>query len=411
LLGLLGAPARASDGPAPSILGARGPVALPAGGDPQTAFRMPSGVGWSLQNQIDLDVFVAWYRSTAENSLNDLSKEGVGGALSFGAVLVPDPEGPITLHFGLAPELGAISPARTSVRYTTYPDTIGLRADTMFVTAAASLVFTPTRWLALGASLQVIPAIQKTRLLLGGGGQSLDLAGSPQVNGVPLPGSPTYAEFLQLVPAGDSDPTLLYEASATALHLDALVSVSFCPTDRLSIGLAYRPRSWDAIPFRGDAEIDATGTVSAALAGLDPALRALFLATLPDGGTKGFQAEYDLEQEGPWVPQSVRLSLAWWPTESLLLAGEVVWTDWHGAFGESKVVLTNGSNADFNHVLGSDRVVVRAPTRWESRWTASAQVAWRVLPAWTLRAGFHYGESPLNPTLVGNISTPSFAST
>ena len=29
-------------------------------------------------------------------------------------------------------------------------------------------------------------------------------------------------------------------------------------------------------------------------------------------GARGFGAEYDLEQEGPYVPQSLRLSLAWW---------------------------------------------------------------------------------------------------
>lgn len=409
---LLISPAGGSDGPAPSILGARGPVALPAGGDPHTAFRMPSGVGWALQNQVELDLFVAYFRSTAKNQRNDLVKDGIGGAGSLGAVLVPDEDAPFTLHLGLYPELGAISPKPTRVNYTTFPG-IGLRADTMFVTAAGSLVYTPTRWLSLGVALQVTPGIMQHRLLLGGSGQqTLDLGGSPRIAGVPLPGDPTYAEFLDLVPSGPpSDPTLVYRASGTALHLNALLSLTLCPTDRLAIGLAWRPRSWAALPFRGEAEIDATATVEAALAGLDPSLRALFMATLPDGGRNGFQARYDMEQEGPYVPQTARLSLAWWPTDELLLAGEVAWTDWHGAFGRSTVVLTGGTNADFNHVVGANRVVVRAPTRWKSQWTASVQVAWRVLPPLTLRAGFHYGESPLNPKLVGSISTPSFAST
>lgn len=412
LCSLLIGRAGGSDGPAPSILGARGPVALPAGGDPHSAFRMPSGVGWALQNQVDLDLFLAYYRSSARNQLNDLVKEGVGGAASLGVVLVPDLDAPFTLHLGLYPELGAISPARTRVNYTTFPG-IGLRGDTMFVTAAASLVYAPTRWLSLGLSFQATPAILKNRLLLGGSGQqTLELGGSPQISGVPLPGSPTYAEFLDLVPSGAaSDPTLVYQANGTAFHLNALLSLTLCPTDRLALGFAWRPRSWDAIPFRGEARIDATATVDAALAGLDPSLQAVFLATLPDGGRNGFQARYKFEQEGPYVPQTARLSLAWWPTDELLLAGEVCWTDWHGAFGQATVVLSEGSNRDFNHVVGSDRIVVRAPTRWKSQWTASIQAAWRPLTDWTFRGGFHYGRSPMNQKLLGSISTPSLACT
>lgn len=408
---LAGGSARASDGPAPSVLGARGPVALPMGGDPQSAFRMPSGVGWSLQSQVDLDLFLAWYRSSAENRLNDLVKEGVGGALSLGAVLVPDEEGPFTLHLGIYPELGALSPSRTKVHYETIPH-IGLRADTMFVTLAGGVAFAPTRWLSFGASAHVIPVITQNRLLLGGsgGGQTLELAGSPAINGVPLPGNPTYAEFLRLVPQGAAaDPTLIYEAKGEGLHLSGLVSVTLCPSERFAVGLAYRPRSFDAVPLGGEAEIDASLTVDSALGGLPGPVRQLFLATLPDGGRNGWKASYQFTQEGPYVPQQVRLSLAWWPSERVLLAGEVVWTDWHGAFGEATISLTEGSNRDFNWVVGSSRVVVRAPTRWHSRWTASGQVAWRVLDPLTLRLGFHYGESPLNPQVLGSISTPSLA--
>ena len=402
----------ASDGPAPSILGARGPVALPAAGDPHTGFRMPSGLGWSLEHQVELDLFVAWFRSSAQNRLNDLEKEGVGGAASLGAVIVPDPEGPLVFHAGFYPELGAISPARTRVRYESYPG-IGLRVDTMFVTIAGSMVYTPVPWLALGVSLQVSPGVTQQRLLLGGGGQTLELAGSPRISGVPLPGDPTYADFLQLVPApnGGRDPTLVYRARGKALHLNALLSLTLFPIEQLAIGLAWRPRSLEVLPFRGEAQIDAQATVDEAIGGLPPPIRALFLSTLPDGGRNGFKARYRLEQRGPYVPQTVRLTLAWWPAASVLVAGEVAWTDWHGAFEAAEVELTRGSNADFNHVLGSDRVKVRAATRWKSRWTASAQVAWGVTSRLTLRAGFHLGRSPLNPQVVGSISTPSFACT
>lgn len=412
LLLALALPALGSDGPTPSILGARGPVALPAAGDPHSAFRMPSGLGWSLEHQVELDLFVAWFRSTAENSLNDLEKEGVGGAASLGAVIVPDEDGPLVFHAGFYPELGAISPARTRVRYESFPG-IGLRVDTMFVTIAGSMVWTPVKWLSLGLSLHVHPGITQQRLLLGGGGQTLELAGSPKIAGVPLPGDPTYADFLQLVPAssGGRDPTLVYRARAKALHLGGLLSMTLFPVEQVAIGLAWRPRSFEVLPFRGEAEIDAQATVDGAIGGLSPPLRSLFLATLPDGGRNGFKARYRLEQKGPYVPQHARLSIAVWPKSSILIAAEVAWTDWHGAFDEAVVVLSRGTNTDFNHVLGSDRVTVRARTRWKSRWTGSAQVAWCATDRLTVRGGFHVGQSPLNPKVVGSISTPSFACT
>lgn len=402
---------RASDGPAPAFFGARGPVALPAGGDPQTAYRMPSGIGWSLEHQIDLDVFFVYFTATAKNALNDVDKDGVGAAMSFGAIIVPDVDVPVRLHVGLYPDQGALAPSRTRVRYTTFPDKVGLKVDSVFFSVATSLVFAPTPWLSIGASLHVIPTYSRQLLVLGGGGQRLELAGSPQINGVPLPGNPTYADFLDLVPNDATDPTLFYDSRAYGLHVSGLVSVTLAPLPDLAIGLAYRPRSLEAVPLTGEARIDAGRTLSSALASLDPSLQALFLSTLPNGGTRGFEADYDLKQEGPYVPQSVRLSLAWWPTERLLLAGEVAWTEWSRAFKSAKVTLTDGSNEDFNFVVGGDRVVVKAQTRWKNRWTASTQVAFRVTPDLTLRAGAHWGVSPLNPDPVGSIGTPAFACT
>ncbi|MCO5169871.1 MAG: outer membrane protein transport protein [Planctomycetes bacterium] len=409
---LLAAPsARASDGPAPAFFGARGPVALPAGGDPQTAYRMPSGVGWALENQIDLDLFFVYFAATARNSLNDVDKSGGGAGMSFGAVFVPDVDVPVRLHVGFYPDQGALAPSRTRVRYTTFPDKVGLKVDSVFFAAATSIVVAPTSWFSLGASFHVIPTYSRQLLLLGGGGQRLELAGSPQINGVSLPGNPTYADFLDLVPNDATDPTLFYDSRAYGLHLSGLVSVTFAPVPDLAIGLAYRPRSLEVVPLTGEAKIDAGRTLDSALSSLDPSLQALFLATLPNGGTRGFEADYDLKQEGPYVPQSVRLSLAWWPTERLLLAGEVAWTEWHRAFKGAKVTLTDGSNEDFNFVVGGDRVVVKAQTRWKNRWTASTQVAFRVTPDLTLRAGAHWGVSPLNPDPVGSIGTPAFACT
>ncbi len=47
LLALLatGSASEAANGPMPSTVGTRGPIAMPMDGDGQTMFRMPSGIG------------------------------------------------------------------------------------------------------------------------------------------------------------------------------------------------------------------------------------------------------------------------------------------------------------------------------------------------------------------------------
>src|SRR5690606_29520550 len=172
-------------------------------------------------------------------------------------------------------------------------------------------------WLSVGVGLHLIYASVGIRTTVGG--NSTPLEGSPTINGVPIPGDPTYADFLGLFASdGATDPTTYFVGDLSCVQFSATLSLSLRPFDRLGIGLAYRERSWAPFPFEGKAEIRGERTFDNALGGLDPTLQALFLATLPRGGQDGYTGEYDAELRSMHVPRQVRLSVAFWPLERLL---------------------------------------------------------------------------------------------
>lgn len=431
-LALLGTCARASNGPMPSTVGTKGPVAMPVDGDGQTMFRMPSSIGWSFDHRIDLDLFLVYTHSEMRNSQNDFDEgySTFGGSLGF--VLAPGrPEltdgeeeltdatsavveesllSRFTLGLGVYPDIAGGGGPKDKVRLTTYPESIGVRKSLSFITAALNLTFRPTRWLGLGVGLHAISAEIDNGSLVGG--NSTPLEGSPTINGVPFPGNPTYADFLGLFASdGATDPTSYFDAELSTVQFSATLSLSLRPFDALGIGFSYRERSWAPMPFEGTAKISATRTFENALGGLTPAVRDLFLQTLPDGGAQGFVSRYDAELEGIHVPRQVRLSAALWPTDRLLIAAEVAWIEWHRAFGTANVRLKKGSNDDLNFVVGGSEINTRQDTRWRNTWIVSAYAAFGVTETLTARLGVTWGESPLNEDRQDNVPSAGYVST
>jgi long-subunit fatty acid transport protein len=423
-LALLAAPASASNGPQPSTIGTKGPVSIPVDGDAQTMFRMPSSIAWSLDHRLDIDLFVVYTASKLRNAQNDFEEGTTGFGGSLGFVFAPgrpdeDEEPPaetpvasrFTFGLGVYTDLGGGQGERDRVRFTTYPETVGTRKALQFVTAALNLGFRPTEWLGLGLGLHAIFASADISTLVGG--NSTPLAGSPTISGVPVPGNPTYADFLNLFANdGGTDPTTYFECDDfSCVQYSATLSASLRPSDAFGFGVSYRERSWAPEPFEGTAEIDATRTFDRALGTLDPTLRGLVLATLPDRGQNGFRSRYDAELRSLHVPRQVRLSVAAWPLERLLVAGEVAWIEWHRAFGTSRVTLTNGSNRDLNFVVGSDRIDTKLESRWRNTWVVSLYTAFAVADPLTLRFGVAWGESPFNEDRQEGYPTAGFVST
>src|SRR5262249_27974481 len=141
---------------------------------------------------------------------------------------------------------------------------------------------------------------------------------------------------------------------------------------------------------------------------LSPAVRQLFLGTLPNAGNAGFVGKYRMEITGLSVPQNARANVAFWPHERVLLAAEVAWWEWSRAI-VAKARLTGGTNADLNHVIGSDSVATKIRFNWSDQWVFSFQAAVMAIKDWLiLRGGVSYGRSPVDPNLLGNSPNSGF---
>lgn len=417
--------ARASNGPLLSTVGSKGPVSTPVDGDGWTMFRMPSSIGWNWDTEISLDMFVFVSRTKMRNSQNNLNSEGSTFGATGGVVFTPgrladdapDEEweaytdaNKITFGFGIFVDMAGGTGGSTNIRYTTYPETIPQRAGIQFVTPTLAVAYTPTKWLSLGVGLHAIYSQVEIRTVVGGG--TTPLNGSPQISGVPIPGNPTYADFLDIFSNDEStDPTTYFKSDLSAVQYSATLSASFRPHEKIGIGISYRFRSWAPQDLEGDGIVDSGRTFSQALGGLAPALQNVFLATLPDGGANGFQGDYDIKMRSIYVPRQVRLSVAVWPIERLLISAEVAWVEWHRAFRRFNLSLQNGTNRDVNFVVGSNRIDTTLAQRWYNRWVYSLYAAYGLTDELTLRIGINYSDIAVNEDVANNSPNAAFVTT
>ena len=420
--------ARASNGPILSTVGPKGPVTTPVDGDGWSMFRMPSSIGWNWDHEVDLDMFVFFSRTKLRNTQNNLNAEGSTFGATGGVVFAPgridddasDEEwdayleeggaNKITFGFGVYVDMAGGTGGSTKVRWTTYPETIPQRAGIQFVTPTLVVAYTPTKWLSLGLGLHAILGQVEIRTVVGGG--TTPLNGSPQISGVPIPGNPTYADFLDIFSNDQSsDPTTYFKSDLSAVQYSATLSASFRPHEKIGIGFSYRFRSWAPNDLEGDGLVDSGRTFSQALGGLSPAIQNVFLATLPDAGTNGFAGEYEIKMRSIYVPRQVRMSVAVWPIERLMIGAEVAWVEWHRAFRRFNLSLQKGSNRDVNFVVGSNRIDTTLKQRWYNRWIYSLYTAYGVTDSLTLRAGINFSEIAVNEDVANNSPNAAFVNT
>lgn len=422
------APALASNGAMPVTIGSKGPVSIPVDGDAQTMFRMPSSIAWNLDHRVDLDAFLFYSQSLMSNSLNDYESAstapGGSGGILFALGRPDGDDDPawdtysdarkFTLGFGAYVDMAGGSRDANRVRYTTYPDGIGLTTAITFVNASFVGAYTITDYLAVAASFHVIYATLTSKTLVGGEGTPLE--GSPKIGNVAIPGDPTYADFLDLFANDEAtDPTTYFETDLVGVQFSGTLSLSLRPMPNLGIGLAWRLPSVGP-PLSGRGKVDASTTVATALGG-DPTLTAIFESTLPDGGANGYVNKYDVELSGITVPQQVRLSIAWWPRlpfldeGRLLLAAELAWIEWAEGLGQAKAKLTGGTNKDLERIIGGTSIKTTLQQRWRNQWVLSLYAAVAVTDALSFRLGFNHGLIPLNPRRQGGTATSGYTST
>jgi len=406
----------ASDGAEPTCVGTKGPVSLPIDGDAQSAFRMPSSIAWGDKDRIDLDAFLFVPMTTVRNATNDFSQTSLGGGGTGGFIVslpgtgmedlapsdpAPDPVfGRIQLHMGEYVEVGGASGV-SKLSSLTYPYGRNTETGLSLHTTAFTVAYAPVDWLGFGASFHFIYGQLKAKSIIGGG--TAPLNGSPHINGVPIPGNPTYTDFLNLFQTGQlGDPaTYVNTSNMTSFQVSGEIALSIRPWKNLGFGISYEPRSLILQDFQGTALVDARQTVALAINPLAPPIQNLFLATLPDGGRNGYLSQFKIKVKGIHTPETVRLSAAWWITDRILVAGEVAWYEWTRALAPV-ATLSGGNNRDLNFMIGNPSVVTSVKVGWSNEWVWSLYSSFGVTDDLAVRLGFNYGGMPVNADYLGD---------
>lgn len=100
------------------------------------------------------------------------------------------------------------------------------------------------------------------------------------------------------------------------------------------------------------------------------------------------------------LPQSALVSVLWKADSRWLIALQGNWTNWSSAFVTLPVVLTNGTNANINSLLGSTSLIDGVPLHWKDQYSIHGGVERAVTENISLRAGFEHSNSPVpNSTL------------
>lgn len=135
------------------------------------------------------------------------------------------------------------------------------------------------------------------------------------------------------------------------------VGLTFQPSDQLRFGAGYQA----AITLKVDGKV----TYSS--------VPAPFASTFPDGGGK---ADVNL-------PATATTGFAWEATPAFSLQGELAWTGW-SSFKELRVRFASGA---------PDSVTDES---WKDTWSYSLGGIWKLSPAWALKAGLAYDQSPVD---------------
>ena len=154
------------------------------------------------------------------------------------------------------------------------------------------------------------------------------------------------------------------------------------PTDKLTLGLSYRPRT----------VISTTGTASGNARAQLLALGGGFALARPD-----FHYEAEVRTE---LPQQIALGGEWQFCDRVRAVAGIDWVNWGDAFDQLQIHLKNGSNADINGVVGADYLTDIAPLRWRDQFVYRVGFEVALTENLTARVGYSYARSPVpNDTL------------
>jgi long-subunit fatty acid transport protein len=99
-------------------------------------------------------------------------------------------------------------------------------------------------------------------------------------------------------------------------------------------------------------------------------------------------------------PQSAMASVLWQANTRWLFALQGNWTNWNSAFVTLPVVLTNGTNANINSLLGSTSLIDGVPLHWKDQYAFHGGAERLLTENISIRAGYEHANSPVpNSTL------------
>lgn len=94
-------------------------------------------------------------------------------------------------------------------------------------------------------------------------------------------------------------------------------------------------------------------------------------------------------------PQMANAGVSWGFQPKWRLALQLDWIDWHNAFKQLPVHLTDGTSAAVNGVVGSSSLNDSIPLHWSDEFVYRGGLEYEVLKNLYLRGGYCYGGSPV----------------
>jgi long-subunit fatty acid transport protein len=95
------------------------------------------------------------------------------------------------------------------------------------------------------------------------------------------------------------------------------------------------------------------------------------------------------------IPQSALASVLWRVNPRWLFAVQGNWTNWSSAFVTLPVVLTNGTNANINSLLGSTSLIDGVPLHWKDQYAVHLGVERLLTENISIRGGYEHANSPV----------------
>jgi len=148
------------------------------------------------------------------------------------------------------------------------------------------------------------------------------------------------------------------------------------------IGLLYRPLTnvQLGLTYQSETQVNSFGTASG------------------DAGaqfkTSSLPFSYDAKVRNIF-PQEAIGGVSWGFHPKWRLALQLDWIDWHSAFKQLPVTLSDGTSAAVNGVVGSSSLVDSVPLNWENEFVYRGGLEYEVIHNLFLRTGYCYGASPV----------------